>query len=53
MAKDEEEEKIQVCPFCHGEVKEIGDLTHCSEGCGCIEGEDDFFMTREQLEDEE
>lgn len=39
------------CPYCHGEVQHWGEdgISYCADGCGCIEGEGEVYLTYREL----
>lgn len=45
MSHPKDFEEVTVCPYCEmptveKQTDDTGSLTYCSEGCGCLEGED-------------
>ena len=43
-------EELEVCPHCKAEAQELGDLTYCTEGCGCIEDVGSMTITMDEWE---
>lgn len=45
-------DEIQVCPHCFNEVIHIGDdgIDYCTNGCGCIEGDQSCYTTLREFE---